>query len=127
MEGHGEPSVVSHIAVGEATYKINSNQALRLELQHLWTKEDKKNWLYAQLEYSIAPHWFFSVLDRWNYGNSEPEKRIHYYGISSSYAYKTTKITLNFGKQFEGILCVGGVCRSVPASYGLGLSVVSSF
>ena len=128
IEGHvGEPNVVSHTAIGEVTYKINTKNALRLELQHLYAKEAKKNWLYAQLEYSIAPHWFISVLDRYNYGNPEPEKRVHYYGTNASYVYKTTKISLTFGKQFEGILCVGGVCRAVPASYGLGLSVVSSF
>ena len=128
IEGHaGEPNVASHTVVGEVTCKLNSTHALRLEMQHLSAKEAKRNWLYAQLEYSIAPHWFISVLDRWNYGNPVPEKQVHYYGISSSFAYKTTKITLNFGKQYEGILCVGGVCRSVPASYGMGLSVVSSF
>ena len=128
IEGHiGYPNVVSHIVVGDVTYKLNSKHALRMELQHLQTQEAKKNWLYAQLEYSIAPRWFISVLDRWNYGHPEPEKRVHYYGISGSYVYKTTKLTLNFGKQYEGILCVGGVCRAVPASYGMGLSVVSSF
>ena len=128
IEGHiGEPNVVSHTVVGDITCKFNSSHALRLELQHLQTKEAKKNWFYAQLEYSIAPNWFISVLDRWNYGNPDPEKRVHYYGIGGSFVYKTTKITLNFGKQYEGILCVGGVCRAVPASYGLGVSVVSSF
>ncbi|MCL2131527.1 MAG: DUF6029 family protein [Lentimicrobiaceae bacterium] len=128
IEGHiGEPNVVSHTFIGDVTCKLNSKHALRLELQHLQTEEAKRNWFYAQLEYSIAPHWFISVLDRWNYGNPDPEKQVHYYGIGGSYVYKTTKITLNFGKQYEGILCVGGVCRAVPASYGLGLSVVSSF
>ena len=37
------------------------------------------------------------------------------------------RIAVNFGKTKEGILCIGGVCRSVPASYGLGLSVTTSF
>jgi hypothetical protein len=128
IEGHvGEPNVESHTVIGDVTCKLNAKHALRLELQHLSAKEAKGNWAYAQLEYTIAPHWFISVLDRYNYGHPDPEKRVHYYGISGSYVYKTTKITLNFGKQYEGILCVGGVCRAVPASYGLGLSVVTSF
>jgi hypothetical protein len=128
IEGHvGEPDVVSHTVIGDVTCRFNAKHALRLELQHLAAREAKRNWCYAQVEYSIAPHWFVSVLDRWNYGNPDPEKRVHYYGIGGAYVYKTTKISLNFGKQYEGILCVGGVCRAVPASYGVGLSIVSSF
>ena len=128
IEGHvGEPNVISHTVIADLTYKINSKHALRLELQNLYSEEGKGDWAYGQLEYSISPKWFISVLDRWNYGNPDTDKRIHYYTISGSFVYKTTKVTLSFGKQFEGILCVGGVCRSVPASYGAGLSVVTSF
>jgi hypothetical protein len=128
IEGHvGDPNVVSHTLIADLTYKINKKHALRLELQNLYAEEGKGDWAYGQLEYSISPKWFISVLDRWNYGNPNVDKRIHYYGISGSFVYKTTKLTLNFGKQYEGILCVGGVCRSVPASYGAGLSVVTAF
>ncbi|MBO4402339.1 MAG: hypothetical protein J5792_01450 [Bacteroidales bacterium] len=127
MEGHGSPEVKSHIVIGDLTYKINPKNALRMELQHLSTKQDDGNWAYAQLEYTIAPHWFVSVLDRWNYGNPVEEKQVHYYNISGSYVHNATKVTLGFGKQYEGILCVGGVCRQVPASYGMSLQVVTSF
>ncbi|MBO4582044.1 MAG: hypothetical protein J5701_07160 [Bacteroidales bacterium] len=128
IEGHaGEPNVNSHTVIADLTYKINNKHALRLELQHMYAKEHNGSWAYAQLEYTVAPHWFVSVLDRWNYGNPNPAKRVHYYMVSGSFVYKTTKVTLNFGKQYEGILCVGGVCRAVPASYGAGLSVVTSF
>ena len=91
------------------------------------TRQDDGNWAYGQLEYTIAPKWFISVLDRWNYGNPVENKQVHYYNISGSFVYKTSKITLGFGKQYEGILCVGGVCRQVPASYGMNLQVVTSF
>lgn len=136
IEGHtGEPEVQSHTVIADLTYKINNKHALRLELQHMYAKKDanegsnanKGSWAYGQLEYSIAPHWFISVLDRWNYGNPDPKKRIHYYAVSGSFVYKTTKVSLTFGKQYEGILCVGGVCRTVPASYGLGMNIVTSF
>jgi hypothetical protein len=128
IEGHsGEPNVESHTAIVDLTCQFNKKHALRLELQHLYTEEAKGNWAYAQLEYSISPKWFISVLDRWNYGNRDAKKQIHYYNISGSFVYKTTKISVNFGKQFEGILCVGGVCRAVPASFGAGISIVSSF
>lgn len=128
IEGHpGEPNVLSHIVIGDVTYSINRKQALRMELQHLATEQDDGNWAYAQLEYTITPHWFFSVLDRWNYGNPVEQKQVHYYNVSASYVHNATKVTLGFGKQYEGILCVGGVCRLVPASYGFNLQVVTSF
>ena len=127
MEGHGSPEVKSHIVIGDLTYKINAKNAIRMELQHLSTRQDDGNWAYGQLEYTIAPKWFISVLDRWNYGNPVENKQVHYYNISGSFVYKTSKITLGFGKQYEGILCVGGVCRQVPASYGMNLQVVTSF
>ena len=62
-----------------------------------------------------------------NYGNEVKNQRIHYYNIAAAFVIKTTRIALNFGKTKEGILCIGGVCRSVPASYGFGLSVTTSF
>ncbi|MDR1459187.1 MAG: DUF6029 family protein [Bacteroidales bacterium] len=133
IEGHiGEPNVLSHSAIADLTCQLNNKHALRLELQHLFTKQRKGdwssgNWFYGQLEYSISPKWFISFLDRYNYGHEEKSKRIHYYSVSGSFVYGTTKITLSFGKQYEGVLCVGGVCRAVPASYGAGLSIVSSF
>jgi len=34
---------------------------------------------------------------------------------------------LMYGKQREGIFCVGGVCRNVPASNGVTLTITSSF
>ena len=128
IEGHvGEPDVVSHSVIADLTCQFNKKHALRLELQHLYTEQAKGSRLYGQLEYSISPRWFISLLDNWNYGHKDPKKQIHYYGISGSFVYKTTKVSLSFGKQNEGILCVGGVCRSVPASYGAGISIVSSF
>ena len=34
---------------------------------------------------------------------------------------------LGYGKQREGLLCIGGVCRQVPASNGLTFSLTTSF
>ena len=126
MQGHGG-IMQGHLVSSDLTCKINTKHALRLELQHLYTKEDKGSWLYGMLEYSISPNWFISVGDQWNYGNSDKGQRIHYYNVSAAFVWHTTRIALNFGKTREGILCVGGVCRSVPASYGMGLSVTTSF
>jgi hypothetical protein len=37
------------------------------------------------------------------------------------------RFTVNYGRQRAGIFCVGGVCRQVPASNGLSISVTSTF
>lgn len=126
LQGH-EDMFYGHNVALDLTYKINSKHALRLESQHLASKQDDGNWFYAMIEYSINPNWFFSVGNQWNYGNENPDMRISYYNISAAYVIKTTRIALNFGKTKEGILCIGGVCRAVPASYGVGLSVTTSF
>ena len=99
---------------------------LKLELEHLYANESKSS-LGGLLEYSFSPHWFISISDQWNYANESKEHRIHYYNISAAYVLKTTRIAAHFGKTEEGILCVGGVCRSVPAAYGFGLSITTSF
>ena len=98
-----------------------------LDAQHLYSKQDMGSWLHLLIEYSISPHWFFSVADAWNYGNSQKEKKIHYFNVAATYIIKTTRISLQYGKTREGILCSGGVCRTVPASYGVALSVITSF
>lgn len=126
LQGH-VGMMAGHLVSSDLTCKITPKHALRLELQHLYTKQDKGSWLYGMLEYSISPKWFISVGDQWNYGNSEKSMRIHYYNISAAFVWNTTRISLNFGKTREGILCVGGVCRSVPASFGMGLSITTSF
>ena len=115
----------------ELTYKINDIHALRLENQYLFIPKkndledkDKGSWLYMLLEYTISPRWFITVSDQWHYGNEKP---LHYPNAAVAFVYNTTRISLNFGKTRAGILCVGGVCRTVPASYGVGLSVTTTF
>lgn len=126
LQGH-EGMMRGHLVASDLSYKITPKHALRLELQHLYTKDDCGSSLYAMLEYSISPNWFFSIGDDWNYGNPIENHKVHYYNISCAYVWNTTRIALNFGKTKEGILCVGGVCRAVPASFGAGLSVTTSF
>ncbi|MCQ2285344.1 MAG: DUF6029 family protein [Bacteroidales bacterium] len=128
LQGHaGQPMFHGHNVAADLLYKINQKHALRLEVQHLYSKQDAGSWLYAMLEYSISPHWFFSIGDQWNYGNADKKKRVHYFNFSASYLIKTTRISLNYGKTKEGMLCVGGVCREVSAAYGVGLSITTSF
>jgi len=120
-------TIYSHTGVVDMTYLVTKKVSLRGELQGLWTKEDKGNWAAGLLELTISPKWFVSVMDQWNYGNPVISHRLHYYLISAGFIYNTTRLSLSYGRQREGILCVGGVCRYVPASSGLILTITSSF
>ena len=126
LQGH-EGMMRGHLVASDLQWKVTTKHSLRLELQHLYTKDDKGSWIYGMLEYAISPKWFISIGDQYNYGNANPEMRLHYFNIAGAFVWNTTRIALNFGKTQEGILCIGGVCRAVPASYGVGLSVTSSF
>lgn len=110
----------SHTVVADMTYKFDRKNSLRLELQHLYTKEDHKNWAAAMLEYSFAPRWSVSVQDMWNYGST----KIHYINGSVSYSYSKVRAALNFGRFKEGYQCSGGVCRVIPAYTGVNLSLI---
>ena len=126
LQGH-EGMMRGHLVASDLQWKVTPKHSLRLELQHLYTKDDKGSWIYGMLEYAISPKWFISIGDQYNYGNANPAMRLHYYNIAGAFVWNTTRIALNFGKTQEGILCIGGVCRAVPASYGAGLSVTTSF
>ena len=134
----------AQIAVLDLTYRINRKHSLRWEFQGLWTKptdelittsegdvvyrkEDQGDWAFAQVEYTFSPHWYVAILDQYNYGNSEPKKRIHYGLISAGYINGSHRFSIQYGKQRAGVFCVGGVCRAVPASNGLTFSFTSSF
>jgi hypothetical protein len=125
VSGYG--TVFANIAVFEMQYKINSKNTFRAELQSMRTKQDFGDWAVALAEYTVSPHWFFAALDQYNYGNAIAEKRAHYYSGSFGYTKNATRFIVGYGKQREGYLCVGGVCRLIPASYGLSLSISSTF
>lgn len=143
IEGHvGVPDVHANIGFLDVTYKINTRNSIRLELQGLWDSVDKNtvvdesekkdylkrgDWAFALLEYTITPHWFFSIADKYNYGNPFSEYRDHYFTGSVGYVKDATRISLSAGRQSEGVVCVGGVCRTVPASSGVTLTISTSF
>ena len=130
VEGHLKEYglVYSNIAIADVTCNLTTKYSLRGEIQGLWTHEDKGNWAAGLLELTISPKWFFSVQDQWNYGNSEEGGlKLHYFLLSAGYTYNTSRIALSYGRQREGILCVGGVCRYVPAASGFTLTLTSSF
>lgn len=128
IEGHsGEEAVEAHLAVADFTYKLSSRNALRVEAQGLWTKQDEGDWAALMAEYTIAPKWFVAIADQYNYGNPDKDKRNHFYTVSAGYTRESTRIALTYGRQSEGVVCVGGVCRQVPASSGLTVTLSTNF
>lgn len=128
VEGHaGEPKVYANIGIADLTYKFTPTKSLRMEVQHLFTEQDRGDWVMALLEFNIAPKWFFSVFDEYNYGNPNTDMQLHYYSAAMAYVQGTSRISLSYGRQREGLLCVGGICREVPAANGLTLTISSSF
>jgi len=123
----GAPKVYANIGIADVTYKFSTRHSLRTEVQALITEQDNGDWATLLLEYSYSPHWFVAFLDQYNYGNPDSDRQVHYYNASFGYNNKGNRISLSYGRQRAGIFCVGGVCRVVPASSGVFLSVTSSF
>jgi hypothetical protein len=126
----GEPTdhtIYSQIGVMDLIYKFSDTLSIRVELEHLYTHQDQGAWASGLVEFTIAPKWFVAASDQWNYGNSSSAGRINYYNGTIGYIKNTNRYQLSYGKQRAGIYCVGGVCRTVPASNGITLSVISSF
>ncbi|MDR2011433.1 MAG: DUF6029 family protein [Bacteroidales bacterium] len=122
----GYEDIKAHIGIIDATYKFTDNIALRGELQAMFTKQDEGDWGLLLLELSI-PSWFFVVMDNWNYGNPDTDNRPHYLTAGFGFVKGGNRIQLTYGKQRAGVMCVGGVCRTVPASNGFALSISSTF
>ena len=119
--------VITNIGVAETTIKIGKGRSLRIEGQHLWTKDDKKNWAGATFEINLNTKLSFYFNDIYNYGNDNEDSQIHYYNVGGSFSKGATRFALNYGRQRGGLLCVGGVCRYVAESTGLAINLATSF
>jgi len=125
LVGHG--IVYANIGVIENTFKFNMTNSLRTEIQMLFSEQDLGNFFMLFAEYSVAPHWFFSAYEQFNYNNTHINKDISYYDFAVSYIIDATRLSISYGRHREGIVCVGGVCRNVPASNGFNLTISTTF
>ena len=129
-------NIYTHIGIIDVSYKVKKKQIIRGEIQHLWSKQDRGNWAMAMVEYTFAPKFTISFFNEWNYnydllnaGNTKEtgNLRTHYPSGSFIYQEGNTRITLGYGKQRAGVICVGGVCRNVPASNGASINITTNF
>ena len=136
----------AHIFVVDATYKINKKHSMRFEAQYLAADNYQGDWVAATIEYNFAPKFSFYVSDMWNcekmndpensaYDNfyfhnstqEESHELLHYYQIGASFTHNSFRAQLSYGRNREGIVCSGGVCRKQPAYTGFNLALTLSF
>ena len=119
--------VKAHTIAAEGTYFLSDIKSVRLELQHQWADQERKNWAGGTIEYVPNTKWSFFVHDIYNYGSDHENERLHYYTLGSAFTTGATRIAASYGRQRGGMMCVGGVCRFVPESAGFTLNLTTNF
>lgn len=132
-----EPGSLHHnnIVVADVLWKLNKKHSLRLEAEwmgsdsHYDASDPEHNdrragdWVMGLVEWNIGSHWFLSASDQYAYNDGTG----NYYNVAVGYTHGATRLQVGYGKQREGLLCIGGVCRTVPASNGLTFGLTTSF
>lgn len=143
-EGKPEvPIVETIVPYVDYLHKLSRKTSIRTEIQYMMIGDDEKaeakqdygDWLFGQVEFSMAPHWSFVVSDMYNIdpGKSSPKDEdgeklsLHYPRFDVYYTNKANRFSLSYIKQVEGIVCTGGICRLEPAFSGFNFSAQSSF
>lgn len=138
------PDIKSHIGVLDVTWRYKTGSAIRIETQGFFGEYDYKDhaldangnknitnntgsWASGLIEWTPNTHWSITIADQYNYNNPLVSKRVHYYFGMIGYTNGPTRVSVSYGRQRQGIFCAGGVCRFVPASSGLNISISSSF
>lgn len=135
VEGHAPDLYHNHVVVADLSWKVNKKHSLRFEAEWMgsdsyYNAKDEHHtdrragdWIMGLVEWNIGSHFFVSASDQYAYNDGIG----NYYNLSVGYTQGATRLQLGYGKQREGLLCIGGVCRQVPASNGLTFSLTTSF
>lgn len=132
IDGHSGPLHHNNVIVADVLWKINKKNALRFEAEWMGSDsrytedvDDKRcgDWIMGLIEYNFTSRWFVSISDQKAYNDGTG----NYYNVSLGYTHNATRIQLGYGKQREGMICIGGVCRQMPALNGLTLTLSTSF
>lgn len=125
LEGHieGEHGVRSHIFIYDGKHRLSKSLGLRTELQYLHSKQGDGSWAYALAEVSLGKHLILSASDQYNLDQTKK----HYPMVALAGTYKSHRLQLSLGRTRAGINCSGGVCRYMPQTSGLYLSLNSAF
>ena len=107
--------------------RLKKSRSIKLQLQHQWADGLFKNWAAIQAEYNFNTRFSVFAIDLYNYSNDDAAARLHFYNIGTAYKNGAARIQLSYGRQRGGLVCVGGICRFVPESAGLNMSLNYSF
>ena len=125
----------NNILIADLSWKVNKKHSLRFEAEWLgsdsyYNKAEEEHtdrragdWIMGLVEWNIGRNFFVSLSDQYAYQDGIG----NYYNLSLGYTHGATRLQVGYGKQREGMLCIGGVCRLVPASNGLTFSLTTSF
>lgn len=127
VEGEGG-MIKANIGVAEGKWTINRKMTLRAEAQYLHTNQDQGDWWFGLVEFSLLPHFMFTLSDQYN-GHVNPVydveanlvggDKVHYFQALVTYTHNAHTLRVGYGKTRAGYNCSGGVCRYVPAQKGL--------
>ena len=122
--GDPEKTLSQNVFVGDITYKFTRKFSVRAELQYLYTPDGPDgDWVAGLLELNVAPKWSIWGSDMYNYGGTE----INYYSVGASFTHSFVRVALSWGRNREGYICSGGVCRQMPAYTGGNLQMTLTF
>ena len=130
LESKADNSTVrARIGVIDVTYKFGKGKSLRLELQHLSTNDDARNWMGGTVEYFYNSKFGVYVNDSYNYEDSkiDQDTKIHFFNLGGSYTKGSSRFAINYGRQRGGLLCVGGICRPVSQNTGVTVNFITTF
>ncbi len=136
ITGAANVTVKTNILATEWDYKVNKKTSLKWSAEHLWSGDDRGNWLSGLFEINLDTKLSFFASDMFNYGYDETNNlidhstdpfAIHFYNFGGSYKAGTFRLSANYGRQRGGLVCTGGICRFVVPSTGFGFSVSKSF
>jgi len=127
LENPGMDSVINiNAMVWENQFKIPNGQTIRSELQLALADGFRGDMAMALVEWTINHDWTIALQDIFNYGHPTLSRRIHYPILSLIHFNGPTRVQIGYGRQQQGVFCVGGVCRVVPPSSGLSISLTTS-
>ena len=121
--GSSKATEAQNAFVLDMQYKFTPRFSLRGELQYLYSEELNKDWMAGLLEFSIAPNWSIFVSDMYNHGDT----KVHYYSAGVGFSHSFVRIAASYGRNREGMVCSGGVCRYQPAYTGGNIQLSLSF
>ena len=120
----------------EILYRFTPKRSLRVEASYLSTEQEFGSWAFGLAEVGLAPHWLFYVSDMYKIKHKDPENYpaektkfdgLHYPSVGMVYSFKSSRFSLAYVKQVEGINCAGGICRYEPTFHGVRMQLNTAF